>query len=244
VNRAVATGALRALQEARRSEADRRQIAVGGARELVPLLARELRAGGDPSAVTETFTPGAAALVWVGKPDEQILRSASLARVPLVGVTDGESLPYVLDTNIVRVVPGRGLPTEEIATALARVLGPAAAGIAARLPVLRRPAVDHLIGMAARRNAMLGAKTGLPGKALPVVAINQLRLVLAIAVAGGRALDSGLWPEVLGIAGVAAGWQRLTAPLGRLPVPAAVARSGAALVGTVAVGVLARRRLA
>ena len=41
------------LRELRRGAGDPRPLAVAGASELVPLLARELRAGGDAGAVVE-----------------------------------------------------------------------------------------------------------------------------------------------------------------------------------------------
>src|SRR5438093_8063375 len=93
-----------------------RPIAVAGANELVPLLAKALREGGDPGAVREDGRPeDAGVLVWIGKADDHVLRTASLAYVPIVGVTEGESLPYVLDTNLVTVRPGEGLPVDAIA---------------------------------------------------------------------------------------------------------------------------------
>ena len=64
----------------RRGSGDQRPLAVAGARELVPLLARELREGGDASAVVEGRVENAAALVWVGAPDEDALRAADRAR--------------------------------------------------------------------------------------------------------------------------------------------------------------------
>ena len=44
---------LAVVRELRKQGVDTRPLAVGGARELVPLLVRELRAGGDPVAVVE-----------------------------------------------------------------------------------------------------------------------------------------------------------------------------------------------
>ncbi len=158
-------------------------------------------------------------------------------------MTEGERLPYVLDTNLVRIVPGRGLPVEEIAAALGRVLGAHGPGLAARLPVLRRPVVDQLIGSAARRNAILGVKAWLPGVDLPMLTLNQLRLVFGIAIAGGRTLDAGLWPELLGVGGVAYGWRRVARSLAGLPVPTPVVRGAVVFAGTIAVGAAARRRL-
>jgi hypothetical protein len=244
MNRAVALAAVRAVQETKRGTAERRVIALGGARELVPLLAKELREGGDAGAISETFRSDAAALVWIGRPDEQALRTASLARIPIVGVTEGERLPYVLDTNLVELSPGRGLPTAEIAEAIAGVLGATGPGLAARLPVLRSAVVDELISATARRNALVGISAWIPSVDLPILTLNQLRLIFGIAISGGRAVDAGLLPEVLGAATAAYGWRRVARTLEGLPIPAVVIRSGVAFTGTLAVGAAVRRRLA
>src|SRR5437773_2744976 len=104
-------------------------ILVAGAPALVPVLARELRAGGNAAAVREGLPSNkllqgeVAALVWVGAPDEAALREAALQRVPIVAVTDAQSVPYVLETDLVLVPPGQGFPVAEIAVALARKLG-------------------------------------------------------------------------------------------------------------------------
>ena len=107
------------MREVRRGAGDQRPLGVAGARELVPLLARELRAGGDAGAVVEDRVEGIAVLVWVGAADEERLRAASKAGVPIVAVTDEASLPYVLAGDLVRVPPGQGFPVEKIAEAIA-----------------------------------------------------------------------------------------------------------------------------
>jgi hypothetical protein len=243
VNRAAAMMALRAVQEARRGPGEPRPIAIAGARELVPLLAKELREGGDATAVCEGFAPGAAVLVWLGEPDEAVLRSAARERMPIVGVNEGERLPYVLDTNLVTVGPASGLPVAAISAAIARALGIPAVGLAARLPVLRGAVVDELTRLAARRNAMIGAAVWLPAVDLPLLTINQLRLVSGIAAAGGRPFGVELWPEIVGVTGAAYGFRQLARLLDRLPVPSPLVRGGVAFAGTLAVGAAARRRL-
>ena len=148
---------LRVVQQGRLASVRPGPIAVAGSSELVPLLAREIREDGEAGAVVEGAPPGhAAALVWIGPADADVLRAASRNETPIVGLTQGESLPYVLETNMVRLSPGRALPVTEIVQALARVLGPAGPGTAARLPALRPAVVSHLVTQSSLRNGLIG----------------------------------------------------------------------------------------
>ncbi len=245
MNRAVPLSVLRAVRQVRSATGSEAPIAVAGARELVPLLAKELRAGGEAASVTENGSGRrSSALVWVGKADREALRRASLAGTPIVGLTEGESLPYVLDTNLVLIRPGQGLPMAELAGALARVLGPNAPGLAARLPVLRPAVVDGLIRGTVRKNALIGAAVFIPGADLPALTLNEALLAIRIAVAGGRDADPKvLWPELAAVVGVGLACRQLARSLESLPVPRAVARGTIALAGTWAVGEALRRRL-
>jgi len=238
VNKALAFSVYRAMNQLRSIPARHAPIAVAGAPQLVPLLAKELRAGGDPAAVVEGVpTRHVAALVWVGPADEGALRSATKAGTPIVGLTEGESLPYVLDTNLVRAHPGRGLPVEEIAAALARGLGGDAPAVAASLPVLRRAVVATLIGRSVRQNGIIGATVFLGTGDLPALTLNQALLTVRMAVASGRDGDVGkLWPELAGVVGAGFALRRFARRLELLPVPRFAIRGGVAVAGTWAVG--------
>lgn len=227
------------LREARTGAGDKRPLAVAGARELVPLLARELRAGGDASAVVENRVEGAAAVVWIGKPDEAALRKID---VPIVAVSDEEDLPYVLAEDVVHVPGGQGFPVEEIAAALARRLGEAGTALAARLPVLRRPLCDHLIASAAKKNAVISAAVFIPGVDMPVLTINQARLVLRIALAHGQTIDNQRLPELLGVFGAGIGMRAVARELlDFVPVAGWALKGGIAYAGTRALGEAAVR---
>jgi uncharacterized protein (DUF697 family) len=217
-------------------------LVVSGARELVPLLARELRAGGDESAVRERGSPeGAAVLVWVGAADEDVLRAASRRRVPIVGVTDAEHLPYVLDTDLVRAPPGAGFPVDEIARALANRLGDSGAALAGRLPVLRDAVAEGLIRRAAHRNGLIGAAVFVPGVDMPVLTLNQVRLVTRLAVAYGQELDRSRLPELLGVVGAGFGFRAVAREaLDLIPVVGWAVKGAVAMGGTRAVGEAAR----
>ena len=234
------------VKEERKGAGHRRPIAIGGASELVGVLAKELRSGGDAGAVVEQGAVGrAAALVWLGPPDEGVLRTASRAGVPIVGVTEGGGLPYVLDTDLITLAPARPLPIDEIAGRLARVLGADGVGLAARLPVLREAVVDELIRSSSRRNGLIGAAVFVPGVDLPVLLLNQLRLVLRIALAHGHALDASRLPEVLAVVGAGFGFRSVARELLDLvPVAGWALKGSVAYAGTRAIGEAARKRFA
>jgi uncharacterized protein (DUF697 family) len=217
-------------------------IVVSGARELVPLLARELRAGGESAAVREGGAPdGAAALVWIGAADEAALHAASRAGIPIVAVTDAEELPYVLDTDLVRALPGEGFPIDELAKALARRLGDAGAPLAGRLPVLRDAVVEQLIRRASHRNGLIGAAVFVPGVDLPVLTLNQIRLVARIAIAYGQELDRSSAPELLGVVGAGFGFRAVAREaLDLIPIVGWAVKGAVAMGGTRAVGEAAK----
>jgi uncharacterized protein (DUF697 family) len=230
------------VREVRRGSGDPRPLAVVGARELVPLLARELRAGGEAPAVVEGSVEDAAVLVWIGAPDEDVLHEASRNGVPIVAVTEAETVPYVLATDLVRVPPGAGFPVAEIAAAVARRLGEDGTSLAARLPVLRSAVCDELIRSFSKRNAIIAAAVFVPGIDMPVLTLNQARLVLRIALAYGQPVDNTRAAELLGVVGAGFGFRAVARELlDFVPVAGWAVKGAVAYAGTRAVGEAAVR---
>ena len=233
------------LREARAGSGDHGPLAVAGAKELVPLLARELRNGGQASAVVEGSVVNAAVLVWVGKADEERLRAAARAGIPVVAVSEDVSLPYVLEGDVVRVPAGQGFPVDEVARAIAGKLGEAGTDLAARLPVLREPVCEQLITSTARRNALIGAAVFVPGVDMPILTLNQARLVLRIALAYGEEVDQARFVELLGVVGAGFGFRAAARELLDLvPVAGWAMKGGVAYAGTKAIGEAAVRYFA
>ena len=231
-------------REFRSGVGDPRPAGVAGASELVPVLARQLRAGGRADAVVEQQTEGISVLIWVGAPDEARLRAASRAGVPIVAVTDARSVPYVLAENLVRVPAGQGFPVEAIATAVARRLGDKATTLAARLPVLRPAVCSRLIDLYAKQNGKIAVAVFVPGVDMPILTLNQTRLVFRIALAYGIDIDRNRAGELIGLAGiVGAGFSfRAVArglldfvPVGGWAVKGAIAYTGTRTIGEAAV---------
>lgn len=223
---------------------------VDGVRALVPALARELRRGGEQAAVREGGRPeDAAALVYLlegeaGESDLALLRRAAKADVPVVAVTETDdlSVPYVLATDIVRVLPGAGFPVGEIATAVARRLGEAGTTLAARLPALRGAVCRELIRSFSRTNGLVAAAVFVPGVDFPVLTLNQARLVLRIAAAHGQEVDASRLPELLAVLGGGVGFRALARELvGSVPVAGWAVKGAVAYGGTRALGEAALR---
>jgi uncharacterized protein (DUF697 family) len=245
----VSLRALRGLtRELQASEA--RPLVVGGARELAPVLAKELGRGAAAGAVRSGEDPeGAAVYVHVlagGDQGEDALKRARRARVPIVAVSStDEDVPFVLATDVVRVGAGEGFPLSAIARVIARRLGEEAAPLAARVPLLRRAVCEQLVASFARRNAVVAAAVFVPGADLPVLTLNQLRMLLRIEQAYG--LDAGLReraPELLAALGAGLGLRAVARELLDLvPVGGWVVKGAVAYAGTRALGEAAIRRL-
>lgn len=241
------------LKEVRKASGDTRPLAVGGARELAAVLRKELGQGGAPGAIRADGTPeDAAALVYVlarepSDADEEALKRAHRARVPVVCVLAGPArddlrVPYVLATDIIRVGAGAGFPLEAIAAALAARLDERGPPLAARLPVLRRAVCERLIASFSRKNGILGAAIFVPGADLPVLTLNQARLVLGIAAAHGETIDRERLPELLGVVGAGFGLRAVAAQaLDLVPVAGWAVKGAIAYSGTRAVGEAALR---
>jgi uncharacterized protein (DUF697 family) len=162
--------------------------------------------------------------------------------VPIIAVTDADQVPYVLATDIVRVPPGEGFPIDAIAHAVARKLGEDGTALAARLPVLRRAVCDELIRSFSKKNAIVSAAVFIPGVDMPVLTLNQARLVLRIALAYGQEIDKERAVELLGVVGFGFGLRTVARELLDLvPVAGWALKGAVAYAGTKAIGEAAVR---
>lgn len=252
--RSLHPGALLGLvREARTGAGDRGPLAVTGA--LAEELAKSLSTGAAPGAVRVGSPPEqAAAVVHVlaGKPtddDERLLRAAHRARVPIVAVqTDPgavHDVPYVLATDIVPCPAGAGFPVEAIVGVVAAKLGENGTALAARLPALRAPLCEHLIASFSRKNALVGAAVFVPGADLPVMTLNQARLVLRLAAAHGLEPGEARLAEVAGVVGFGFGMRAVARQvLGVVPVAGWAVKAGLGYAATRALGEAAHRLFA
>jgi len=240
----IGFGTLRALvKEINVSSQKGKPLVVGGARALAPALRKELGVAGSDE-------PRGAAVyvhIWGGEDDEAALKRARRARVPIVvlapeGIDD---MPYVLATDVVRLRPGAGFPVPELAKTIAGRLGEEGAPLAARVPALRRAVAEQLIAGFARKNGIVAAAVFIPGVDLPVLARNELRLVLRLEQAFGRDIDPReRVPEIAGTIAVGFGLRAVARELLDLvPVAGWAVKGAVAYAGTRALGIAALRRL-
>ena len=243
----VSIGAIRGLlREVQEGAAG--PLVVGGPRELATVLARELGKGAKQGGIRAGDDPrGAAVFVYVLGPkptedDERALKRARKARVPIVAVAVGASgdlaIPFVLAEDIVRVGAGEGFPIEAIARAIADRLGEDGALLASRVPVLRGPVCEAIVTGCARRCGLLAVAVFIPGADLPVLALNQARMILRLEQAYGLEADPReRAPEL--VATVAAGVGLRTVArqlLAVVPVAGWAVKGAVAYAGTRALG--------
>jgi uncharacterized protein (DUF697 family) len=252
----VSFGALRGLvKELQVSARTEKPLVIGGARELASVLRRELARDARPGAVRAGEDPtGAAAYVHVlahapTDDDEQALKRARRARVPIVAVVAGplpdEPIPYVLATDVVAVTPGAGFPLDAIARVIAARLGEEGAPLAARVPALRRAVADELVATFSRRNAIRAVAIFIPGADLPVLALNQIRMILRIEQAYGLDPDPReRAPELLASLAASLGLRAVARELlATVPVAGWAVKGAVAYAGTRALGEAAIRRV-
>jgi uncharacterized protein (DUF697 family) len=232
-----------------RKTSDRPLLVAG---QLADVLARELGAGGDAWALRTGGAPvDVEALVYVvgdtvTEEDEQVLKAAHRARIPTIAVLAGREapvrIPFVLATDIVRVPTGTGFPVDKIAHVLMHKLGEEGSSLARHLPVLRRPFCSELIESMARKNGIIGVAVFIPGADLPLLTLNQLRMVLRICAAHGLQVDGQRAPEIAATIGAGLGFRTVARELlGLIPLAGWFLKGAVAYVGTRTVGEAAVR---
>jgi uncharacterized protein (DUF697 family) len=254
----VSVGAVRKLlKEIESAGAGDHVLAIGGASESAGLLRQQfLRGQADPGAVRLGGPEGADVYVHVleGEPadeDAASLQRARRGRVPAIAVAVGLSagtatIPYVPATGVVRAGAGEALPLDAISRAIGARLGEDGAPLAARVPLLRDPVGELLVESFSRRNGVVAAAVWIPGADLPVLTLNELRLVLRLAQAYGATADvRDRLPELAATIGAGFGLRALARELlDTLPVAGWAVKCAVAYGGTRALGEAARQRFA
>jgi hypothetical protein len=224
-----------------------RPVVVAG--EGAARLAAELAAGARPGLVTSGGAPdGAGVYVRVvsGDPsrdDVAALRRATRAGIPLVVVRSAhgsEPVPYVPARELVEA-PGGSPALVEVVEAIVRAGGDRLVATAAGVPALREPLGRMLVGRAALQTGLVGAAARAGGARFPIMATQQVRLLLRLATVNGRDAGRDQAVELAGVIGLGLG---LRAVARRTPLPAPVVGMATGYLGTRLIGALAALRFA
>ena len=139
--------------------------------------------------------------------------------------------------RIVGAAPGGAVAAGALAEAVVDVTGDAAVAMSAKLPALRDEVCRQVVKKTARQNAVVGVLFFLPGSDMPVMTMNQARMVLKIAAAHGESISKERALELLGIVGAGFGLRGLARQaLDLLPGPGWAIKGGVAYSGTRALG--------
>jgi uncharacterized protein (DUF697 family) len=248
------------LREIKVAATDLRPIVVSGAEAEAERLGRALAAGGEEQWVRilggrhpgAYDLEGAALLVHVvdghvTRDDEEAFRHASRKDVPVVCVLASEDpdgapdVPYVLATDIVVAPRGRALPVAIVEQVASR-LDEKAYALAGKLPAIRRLVCERIVDQFARQNAILGAAVFIPGADLPVMTLNQIRMVLRLAAAYGEEVDRERAAEILAVVGAGIGFRAVARQvLGVVPLAGWALKGAIGYAGTKALGEAAIR---
>jgi uncharacterized protein (DUF697 family) len=245
------------VKEIKAATEDFRPLLLAGAPETVERLRTALTAGdGQEDAFRDLsgWDPrpydleGADVLVYAiegapSKEDEEVLRLADRKDVEIVCVLVREpaheplDIPHVLATDVVTVAPGDELPFEQIAERIAERAGDKSYTLAAKLPALWRAVCEEIVRGFSRQNGILGAAIFIPGADLPVLTLNQIRMVLRIAAAHGEEIDRERALELLPIVAAGFGFRALARQVaGLVPGAGWAVKGGIAFAGTRALG--------
>jgi uncharacterized protein (DUF697 family) len=245
------------VKELRTASEDFRPIVLAGAPGPAREVLQRLTAGGDQPAVRDLSgtelssydVEGAGLLLYViegeqaSAEDEKALRLADRKGVEaicvLVGASNGEvvDIPYVLATNVVHVPAGHLLPIEEIATLIAERADERAYMWAARLPALRPAVVERTIEKFSRQNGVLGVAIFIPGADMPVLTLNQIRMIFRLATAHGEEIDRDRALEVVAVIGAGLGFRTVARQaVAFVPGVGWAVKGGIAYAGTRALG--------
>jgi uncharacterized protein (DUF697 family) len=104
-------------------------------------------------------------------------------------------------------------------------------------PALRDTAAQRLIKQAARQNAAIGAAFFIPGTDMPLMTVNQIRMVLNLAVMYGEELSQERAVEILGVIGAGLGFRAVARQFVTVvPGPGWAYKGAMGYSGTIALG--------
>ncbi|GAB4245172.1 MAG: hypothetical protein Kow00122_01800 [Thermoleophilia bacterium] len=207
-------------------------------------------AGGLAALAGVAPAPGQTLLVFVQPHEEDgavaALRGAHLPQGAVVAVDDGPAATHQVTWYHDRWGRVSFSDTDSGWRALGGAVLDAADNrvipLGRRYPGLRRQAAARVIRRTARQNGVIGAAFILPGTDMPVMTLNQVKMVLSIAAIYGEEITAERALELLGVVGAGFGFRALARQaLDFVPGPGWALKGAVGYTGTRALGEAALR---
>jgi len=198
----------------------------------------------------------AVVVISPGQAKEELLsvvRRASLAKTRLVVVTGREIDDWLVE-NLAEVFKVSG---EDVAfvpfsdqTVVRTILVPKIVdkmakkevALAAKLPVFKEEVAKRIISETAKQNAVIGIVVFIPGADMPLMTLNQIKMVIRLAAVYNQELSIKRLNEILATIGGGFAFREVARQLlGFVPVAGWAVKGGIAYGGTVVVGRLAKK---
>lgn len=173
-------------------------------------------------------------LAATGVPIVMVLTEAPGMEVSFPGAGIGPS-------RVVGLGPD-GIPSAEVLTeAVVDAAGDSAVFLSSGLPALREATCRRLIRKTAKQNGVIGVLFIIPGADMPVMTLNEARMVLRMAAAHGESVGLERTLELLGIVGSGLGLRALARQaICFMPGPGWAVKGSVAYTGTAAIGAAAK----
>lgn len=200
-------------------------IVVAGDSAKVGAAAKALRAVGVPAMVV-TLSPTA-----VGARAEEV--GSAIPEEDIVFPNNSEEAvePFALDEDAAAALNDR------MGRWIVAVCREKRLAFAIAFPFMRRPLARDAVQATSLQNAGIGLVSFIPGADLPIMTVNQVKMVLQIAAAYGREMDVDRLKELAAVVGGAYVCRTLARELVEfVPVLGFAVRAGVAYGGTAALG--------
>jgi uncharacterized protein (DUF697 family) len=245
----------------------KRLLLAGTDPEALSAVKDALTGGADPEAVTflidmETLAEGngklaphqldaAAVLVMVASSVDleaedlkASLEAVAAKDVPIVLVlTEAPGMAVSFPTagvgprQVVGMAADGRPPADVLAEAVVEATGDGSVVLASVLPALREAACSRLINSTARQNGIIGVLFVIPGADMPVMTINQARMLLKMAAAHGEPVGADRALELLSVVGGGLGFRAIARQaVCMMPGPGWMVKGSIGYSGTVVMG--------
>lgn len=139
--------------------------------------------------------------------------------------------------QVVGMAPDGKPPADVLAEAVVEAAGDSSVALASTLPALREATCVRLIDRAARQNGIIGVLFIVPGADMPVMTLNQARMLLKMAAAHGEPVSTERVLELLSVVGSGFGLRAIARQaVCMMPGPGWMVKGSIGYTGTVVMG--------